>query len=72
MILLSAENGCFLREPDQTTWQAILTEHDTTWQAKVMEIFEYYSERTPGSLIEKKDVSIVWHYRMADSQFGYV
>jgi trehalose-6-phosphatase len=35
-----------------------------------MEIFNYYAERTPGSFIEHKTASIIWHYRLADSQFG--
>jgi trehalose 6-phosphate synthase/phosphatase len=27
-------------------------------------------DRTPGSLIEEKEFSLVWHYRMADPEFG--
>jgi len=29
-------------------------------------ILELYSDRTPGSLVEEKDFSLVWHYRRAD------
>jgi len=35
-----------------------------------MEIFNYYAERTPGSFIEHKTASLIWHYRLADPQFG--
>jgi len=35
-----------------------------------MEILEYYTDRTPGSFIEEKQLSIVWHYGNADSTFG--
>ena len=31
-----------------------------------------YSDRTPGSLVEEKDFSLVWHYRRADPDLGYV
>ena len=32
--------------------------------------FVAISSRTPGSWIEKKDVSLVWHYDKADMTFG--
>ena len=31
---------------------------------------EYYTERTPGSMIERKRASVVWHYRQAHTTFG--
>src|SRR5665648_869740 len=31
---------------------------------------EYYVDRTPGSFIEEKNYSLVWHYRKADSELG--
>jgi trehalose-phosphatase len=33
-------------------------------------VFEYYTERTPGSFIEEKQLGLVWHYRAADN-FSY-
>ncbi len=27
-------------------------------------------EQTPGSVVEEKDYSLVWHYRLADPEFG--
>lgn len=61
----SAENGCFVKFPD-SEWE-ILTDLENSWADKVMEIFEYYTERTPGSRIERKDLSILWHYKDADA-----
>jgi trehalose-6-phosphatase len=29
-----------------------------------------YDPRTPGSFVEEKDYSLVWHYRLADPEFG--
>lgn len=74
---ICAENGCFIKYPGETEWTDLLanssTEADKSdWQEKVEEIFEYYTERTPGSFIERKDMSVVWHYRMADINFGHV
>jgi trehalose 6-phosphate synthase/phosphatase len=31
---------------------------------------ESYVDRTPGSLIEEKTYSLVWHYRKADIELG--
>ena len=33
-------------------------------------MLESYTIRTPGSQIEYKDTSLVWHYRMADPDLG--
>jgi trehalose 6-phosphate synthase/phosphatase len=36
----------------------------------VQPILEHFVDRTPGSFIEEKEFSLVWHYRMADPEFG--
>ncbi|KAF8979752.1 hypothetical protein BGZ46_005093 [Entomortierella lignicola] len=65
---LCAEGGCFLKFPGKLNWESQFQEgSDMNWQRKVMEMFEYYKERTPGSEIEVKTVPIVWHYRQADN-----
>ena len=33
-------------------------------------VLEHFVDRTPGSFIEEKEFSLVWHYRMADPEFG--
>ncbi|CAO3677838.1 unnamed protein product [Umbelopsis vinacea] len=67
---LSAESGAYLRQPGGH-WEDVFENVDLSWKPAVMEIFDYYTERTPGSVIENKDVSIVWHYGTADHpQFG--
>lgn len=40
------------------------------WRAQVVSILENFTARTPGSLIEEKTVSVAWHYRMAEPEFG--
>jgi trehalose 6-phosphate synthase/phosphatase len=32
---------------------------------KVQDLFEYYAELTPGSIVDQKEWSITWHYRAA-------
>ncbi|GJJ69076.1 trehalose 6-phosphate synthase complex regulatory subunit [Entomortierella parvispora] len=65
---LCAEGGCFLKPAGKTVWENQVQEgSDLQWRKKVMEMFEYYKERTPGSEIEEKTIPIVWHYRQADN-----
>ncbi|CAO3593294.1 unnamed protein product [Absidia cylindrospora] len=68
---LSAEHGCFTRFPGNTHWINNIDRVDMSWKDDVREIFQYYTERTPGSFIEEKRGSLTWHYRMTDPEsFG--
>jgi trehalose 6-phosphate synthase/phosphatase len=40
------------------------------WKEEVYPILESWVDRTPGSFIEEKEFSLVWHYRRADSELG--
>jgi len=51
-------------------WQDLTSGLDFSWKNDVLPIFEFYTERTPGSFIEQKKSSITWHYRQADPVFG--
>jgi trehalose 6-phosphate synthase/phosphatase len=35
-----------------------------------MSVLELYVDRTPGSFIEEKDYSLVWHYRKVETGLG--
>ncbi|KAI8096964.1 glycosyltransferase family 20-domain-containing protein [Halteromyces radiatus] len=63
---LSAEHGCFTRLPGSTKWINNIDRVDMAWKDDVREIFQYYSERTPGSFVEEKRGSLTWHYRMTE------
>jgi trehalose 6-phosphate synthase/phosphatase len=67
---LSAEHGCFIRQPRSNDWENLTEKIDMGWQKEVMEVFGHYTERTQGSWIEKKRVALTWHYRQADPDFG--
>ncbi|KAJ3105009.1 hypothetical protein HDU97_008617 [Phlyctochytrium planicorne] len=67
---LCAENGSFFMYANKSRWETTLTDQDLSWRKQVMEIFEFYADRTPGSYIEQKEISIVWHYELADLNFG--
>jgi trehalose 6-phosphate synthase/phosphatase len=67
---LIAEHGASWRQPGQKEWERLDRNLKYTWKDKLLPILRVYEQTTPGSLIEEKPSSIVWHYRRADEEFG--
>jgi trehalose 6-phosphate synthase/phosphatase len=67
---LVAEHGAWLREGPGGEWRTLLPELKDDWKSTIRPILENLVEQTPGSSLEEKDFSLVWHYRMADPEFG--
>jgi trehalose 6-phosphate synthase/phosphatase len=71
---LVAEHGFFIcheNPSDPNGWQTQENECDFSWKQIVRPIFQYFTDRTPGSFYEEKETSITWHYRSAEKEFGY-
>lgn len=43
---------------------------DNTWKKEIKPILDIYVNKTPGSFIEEKDYSLVWHYRKVETGLG--
>lgn len=61
---LIAENGCFIKDFDSNEWSektdpALMQ----AWKDSVIGIMNYYQERTPGSWIEVRHCSLIFHYK---------
>lgn len=69
-IWLAAEHGAVLRSPVSQEWEQAHSSCSDDWKRRVYPILEHFVARTPGSFIEEKEFSLVWHYRMADPEFG--
>lgn len=67
---LAAEHGAVLRSPVSQDWEEPHFSAGDGWEQRVYPILEHFVDRTPGSFIEEKEFSLVWHYRMADLEFG--
>lgn len=67
---LSAEHGCFIKPVGSKDWTNLTEQADMSWMQDVVEIFQYYTERTQGSFIERKRAAVTWHYRRADPEYG--
>ena len=68
--ILVAEHGAWFREGTGRAWRTIRSELNDDWKATIRPLLEHVVEQTPGSSLEEKDFSMVWHYRMADPEFG--
>ncbi|XP_048332634.1 alpha,alpha-trehalose-phosphate synthase [UDP-forming] 1 isoform X1 [Ziziphus jujuba] len=67
---LAAENGMFLRLT-KGQWMTTMPENlNMDWVDSVKHVFEYFTERTPGSHFELRETSLVWNYKYADVEFG--
>jgi trehalose 6-phosphate synthase/phosphatase len=67
---LAAEHGAVLRPPTGREWSAIRPSPPEDWKAQVLPVLEHFVDRTPGSFIEAKEYSLVWHFSMSDPEFG--
>ncbi|MEA1871840.1 MAG: bifunctional alpha,alpha-trehalose-phosphate synthase (UDP-forming)/trehalose-phosphatase [Chloroflexota bacterium] len=65
---LVAEHGVWIKEKGGG-WETIET-LTNEWKEEVYPILESWVDRTPGSFIEEKEFSLVWHYRKADPRLG--
>lgn len=60
-VALAAEHGVWIR-PEGGEWATIEPMSDA-WKPRVRQVLEIFVDRTPGSFIEEKDFSLVWHHR---------
>ncbi|HYE64998.1 MAG TPA: bifunctional alpha,alpha-trehalose-phosphate synthase (UDP-forming)/trehalose-phosphatase, partial [Pyrinomonadaceae bacterium] len=67
---LAAEHGAIMRSPHTMRWEIYHPHDSAEWKERVHPVLEHFRDRTPGSLIEEKEFSLVWHYRMSDPEFG--
>ncbi|KAI5812463.1 glycosyltransferase family 20-domain-containing protein [Pyronema omphalodes] len=64
---LLAEGGCFLRPFGKEEWIR-LADPELPWKSSVRDILDYYVERTPGTWIEERSCSFIWHLEKAEDK----
>lgn len=67
---LVAENGVWIKEKNEN-WHLIkpLT---PDWMLQLLPILKMHVDRLPGSFVEEREFSIVWHYRNSDPELASV
>ncbi|HEX40861.1 MAG TPA: trehalose-phosphatase, partial [Phycisphaerales bacterium] len=67
---LVAEHGNWRRRRSgQWECRGSLADH---WKDAIRPILDLYADRTPGSFVEEKDFSLVWHCRRSDPELAHV
>lgn len=67
---LVAEHGAAMRRPGAAHWERLDRNLSYEWKQSIARILRHYERSTPGSHVEDKQGSLVWHYRRTDSEFG--
>jgi trehalose 6-phosphate synthase/phosphatase len=67
---LIAEHGAWIKEKGKD-WR-VLKPLRNDWKDTIRPILELYTDRTPGSSVEEKDFSLVWHFRRSDPELAYL
>jgi len=67
---LAAEHGALVRPPRAREWSVLRPLPPADWKTRVRPILDHFTDRTPGSFTEEKEYSLVFHFRMADPEFG--
>ena len=65
---LIVEHGVWLKEIGED-WQ-MLDNINSAWKPTIRPILESFVDRTPGTFIEEKNYSLVWHYRNSEPEQG--
>lgn len=63
-----AEHGAWQKHLNEE-WKSLPLLTDK-WKTEVRSVLDTYTDRTPGSFIEDKSFSLVWHYRKVEKGLG--
>ncbi len=59
-----SEHGVWIRDARSAWWMP--EQLSSEWKQEIRPILQIYADRTPGSFVEEKEHSLVWHYRRAE------
>lgn len=62
---LCAEHGAFIRYPQGIYWRDFAASEDWTWCPYIAAGFEVLVREMPGSVLERKQAALAWHFRQA-------
>jgi trehalose 6-phosphate synthase/phosphatase len=65
-INLIVEHGVWSKKVNRE-WKMLSNATDT-WKSSIQPILETFVDRTPGTFIEEKNYSLVWHFRKAEPE----
>ncbi|KAJ3222652.1 Trehalose-6-P synthase/phosphatase complex synthase subunit, partial [Clydaea vesicula] len=60
----------YVKKISSSGWFALVDDVDLSYRDTIRPLLQYYTDRTPGSFIEEKEINLTWHYSNADPEFG--
>jgi trehalose 6-phosphate synthase/phosphatase len=78
---LAAEHGSYYRYPSETRlelrsarnqWKTMIQLESLHWKDAARVVMDMYVQRTQGTYIEEKSSAIIWQFRDADPEFGFL
>lgn len=69
-INLISEHGAAIRFKDGE-WN-YTTESEHSWKKLVRPTLDLFCQRSPGSFVEEKNHTLVWHYRNVETDLGFI
>jgi trehalose 6-phosphate synthase/phosphatase len=70
-ITLVAEHGHFIKNKNNNEW-IDKNPSNNDWMNYIHPVLQQFTDNTPGTLIEEKKKSLVWHYRKTDPELGII
>jgi trehalose 6-phosphate synthase/phosphatase len=67
---LVAEHGAFFRQ-NSGDWR-VRDQLSASWKTTIRPVLERFVDRTPGSFVEEKSYSLVWHCRKSEPDLAYL
>lgn len=67
-LTLIAEHGAWVKERGKRWKLSKPLAH--SWKRKIRPVLKLYADRLPGSFIEEKEFSLVWHFRRANEELS--
>lgn len=69
-VYMAAEHGGSFFDPSKKKWVSLVSSSKRSWYKQAEKIILDYHQRTPGSLVEKKQHALSGHYRNSPTDFG--
>lgn len=66
--ILVAEHGGWVKQSPSEAWEPTIAPSSDSWKKEIRPILDLHVDRIPGSFVEEKNFSLVWHYRKAESE----